>query len=430
MNKNTLVIGFMLFAIFFGAGNLIFPPKLGLESGMDFWSSISGFVITGVGLPLLGIIVSAFYEGGYKAVLNKVHPLFSLLFLMAIYLAIGPFFAIPRTAATSFEFAVLPFVSESNSTYLLIFTVVYFVLALWLSLNPSKMVERIGAILTPALLLSIFALIVASVYAYAHNTPLPVDKDSYEALFIGMVEGYNTMDALASVAFAVIVLSAIKSKGISGKAMISQTIMAGVIAAIALGIIYVALGWIGNHIAIKQATLTQLAADGKNIGAFILNKAASDSFGIFGGALLGLIVTLACLTTTIGLIVSVSEYFYEVFPKISYKIYAILFTLIGFIIANQGLNVVISKSVPVLLVLYPITMTVILLLLVNLFVNIPLLAQRISLGLVTVTSILSVAGVEFINQLPLKNYSMEWLLPAVIGCIIGYLLSPMFGKKA
>lgn len=429
MTKNTFIVGFMLFAIFFGAGNLIFPPKLGLDSGVDFLPSIIGFVITGVGLPLLGIAVSGYYQGGYKEALSKnVHPYFSLLFLMAIYLTIGPFFAIPRTGATAYQMAVVPFIGESSTVSLLIFTLVYYLIAVWFSLNPSTVVDRIGAILTPVLLVAILALVVKAVILLGGNElPVAATKaDPETPLFTGIVEGYLTMDALASITFSVIVISAIKAKGIGGKDLIKQTSMAGVIAATALAAIYISLAWIGNHYPISAETLAELNAKGQNIGTFILNSVATDTFGEFGRTLLGVIVTLACLTTSIGLIVTTSEYFNEVFPKISYKVYVLIFTLISFGIANQGLDFVISKSVPVLLVLYPIAMTVIFLMFINIFIRLPLLAQRLPLALVTIVSILSVAGVEVINALPLKSISMEWIPFAIAGTVIGYL----FGKKA
>lgn len=431
MNKNIFVVGFMLFAIFFGAGNLIFPPKLGLDSGADFSAAIFGFVVTGVGLPLLGIIVSAFYEGGYKQALNRIHPWFSVIFLMAIYLAIGPFFAGPRTGATAYEMAILPFLGEASTLSLLVFTLIYFAIALWLSLNPSKMVDRIGSILTPVLLISIIALVVKA-YLLLNDAPdalVPVAKMD-NAFANGILEGYFTMDALASLAFSVIVLNAIKAKVSNQAALIKQTIAAGVIAAVALALIYVSLGWIGNNLPISAETLADLNAKGQNIGTYILNTAATQTFGGFGRMVLGIIVSLACLTTTVGLAVSVSEYFNEIFPKIAYKTYVVLFILISFAIANQGLSVVISKSVPVLLVLYPISMTVILLLLVNLIVKLPLLAQRISVGLVTIVSILSVAGVEAVSQLPLKAYSMEWLPFALVGCVIGFVIAKVTNAKA
>ncbi len=428
MTKNTFVVGFMLFAIFFGAGNLIFPPKLGFESGADFWIATIGFVITGVGLPLLGIIVSASYKGGYKAALQRIHPWFSLLFLVAIYLTIGPFFAIPRTAATAYEIAILPFLGEQTPISLLIFTLVYFTLAIWIGLNPSKMVERIGSILTPLLLIAVLALVISGIILLSNNSS---SANVMEAPMVnGILAGYNTMDALASVAFSVIVINAIKNKGFSDeKALSKQTAMAGVIAAILLALIYLSIGWIGNKLPISAEVVTDLAAKKQDLGTYILNVAATQAFGDLGRTLLGAIVSLACLTTAIGLIVSVSEYFNEIFPKISYKTYAIICTLIGFGLANQGLSAVISKSIPVLLVLYPIAMSVIFLLLLNLFVQLPLLALRTSLILVTFVSILSIAGVSFTENLPLKAYSMEWLPFAVGGLLIGIIFSRFVRAK-
>ncbi|MDK3593411.1 branched-chain amino acid transport system II carrier protein, partial [Staphylococcus pseudintermedius] len=153
MNKNTLFIGFMLFAIFFGAGNLIFPPNLGLESGQFFWPSILAFVITGIGLPLMGVMVGALDKQGYIGSINKIHPVFSVVFLVSIYLTIGPLFAIPRTASTSFEMTVTPIIHSSSPVWLFVFSVIYFLIVLYLCLNPGKIVDRIGAILTPLLLI-------------------------------------------------------------------------------------------------------------------------------------------------------------------------------------------------------------------------------------------------------------------------------------
>lgn len=429
MTKNTFVVGFMLFAIFFGAGNLIFPPKLGLESGEYFLPSILGFITTGVGLPLLGIIVSACYEGGYKAALNRIHPWFSLIFLAAIYLSIGPFFAGPRTGATAYEMALVPFLGGSDDASLLIFTLIYFGLTLWLSLNPSKVVDRVGAILTPALIIAIIGLVVRAFFLLDQPpSAAAAHEDSW--LFKGVIEGYFTMDALASLAFSVIVLNAIKSKGVSPSALIKQTVFAGLIAATALGFIYFSLGWIGNHIQIAPETLATITENKQDLGTYILNTVTAQAFGEYGRMLLGLIVSLACLTTAVGLCTSVGEYFNEVFPKISYRTYVILFCVISFVIANLGLKAVIEKSVPMLLILYPIAMTVILVLGINALHRIPLLGQRLALGLVTIISILSVIGTGFTDSLPFKSYSMEWLPFAVIGLIVGYIGHHLFKKKS
>lgn len=439
MNKNTLVIGFMLFAMFFGAGNLIFPPKLGFDSEGSFFVSIAGFVLTGVGLPLLGIAISSFYKGGYKDALKQIHPLFSLCFLIAIYLAIGPFFASPRTAATAYEMAVLPFLGEEDLTSKLIFGLVYFLIVLWISLNPTKMVDRIGAILTPALLITIILLIIKASFLLGGESQLHEIKSvQSESSFVnGIINGYFTMDALASIAYSIIVITAIKAKSkiaLDGPALQKQTFYAGVVAAIALGVIYIALGWIGNHIVLSNEQLADVAAKNQDLGTFILNTTATMAFGELGRTLLGVIVTLACLTTAIGLAVSVSEYFNEIYPKISYKTYVVIFCIISFAVANLGLKEVISKSLPVLLVLYPISMTVILLLLINLFMPLPLLAHRLSIGLVTIVSILSVISsglgrIEFVEQLPFKNYSIEWLPFALGGLIVGYIMQIKYRKS-
>ena len=298
MNKNTFIIGFMLFAIFFGAGNLIFPPTLGLNSGPEFWSTLFGFVITGVGLPLLGIVVSAFYHNGYKTALTRIHPWFAVIFLMAIYLTIGPFFAIPRTGATSYEMAVLPFIGEAGRTSLLAFTVVYYAVTLWLSLNPSKMVERIGAILTPALLIAILALIGKSVWWLYGNPPtMPAANFGDQSAFLaGFIGGYQTMDVLASVAFSVIVINAIKAKMPAdqrdNQVVMKQTFVAGIIAAVSLAIIYVGLAWVSNRLPVSPDTLADLSAKQQDIGSFLLNTAAYQTFGSFGRILFGIIVLL------------------------------------------------------------------------------------------------------------------------------------------
>ncbi|TDL40380.1 branched-chain amino acid transport system II carrier protein [Macrococcoides bohemicum] len=432
MNKNTWVVGFMLFAIFFGAGNLIFPPNLGFASGQFFWPAIFGFILTGVGLPLLGIIVGSLDESGYKGVLHRINPVFGILFLSAVYLTIGPLFAIPRTGATSYEMAVLPFLKAPSAMSLLIFTIVFFGITLWLAINPSKMVDRVGAILTPLLLISIIALVVVSIFLLSDTSPVKAQADVYTNLntsfFSGFTSGYQTMDAIAAIAFSVIVINAIKEKGISKETgLFKQTILAGIIAAIALGFIYLTLGWIGSHYHLSAAQLSEIKDNESDLGTYILTHVAHDTFGTFGKLLIGIIVSLACLTTSTGLVVAVSEYFNEIFPKISYKTYAIAFTLFSFILANQGLKAVIEKSIPVLLILYPIAMTLVLIMLVAKFVPTPLLAFQIPILLVTIVSVLSVISSQFkvlpfMNSLPLKAQSMEWLIFAVVGYIIGYVL--------
>lgn len=427
MNKNVFIVGFMLFAIFFGAGNLIFPPVLGLDSGSAFTPAIIGFVVTGVGLPLLSILVSINYKGGYEGALKKIHPVISLLLLVAIYLTIGPFFAIPRTAATAFDMAVIPFIGETSVASLLVFTVLYFGVTLWLSLNPSKMVDRIGAVLTPALLITIIALVVGMFLVLSGNAPIHTTTEFKVPFVDGILAGYQTMDVLAAFAFAVVVINAIKSKSenLENHSLVKQATLAAIVAAVALGVIYIAIGWIGNNLNIDATMLAQVKASGQNMGAYILNESATMVFGDLGRLLLGVMVTLACLSTSVGLVVATSQYFNSIFPRISYEVYAVIFTLISFGLANQGLNAVIAKSIPVLLVLYPIAITAMFVLLLNLVMPLPRLAQGLALIFVTVVSISSVAGLEFVANLPLKAYSMEWLPFAITGGVVGFIASKL-----
>ncbi len=421
MNKNTLIVGFMLFAVFFGAGNLIFPPKLGFESGEHFWFAISGFILTGVGLPLVATIVAACYEGGYKKALENISPLISLILLSAIYLTIGPFFAIPRTGATAYDMVIVPFLEKPDATSLLIFTACYFGLALWLSLNPNKMIDRIGAILTPALLIAIIVLVIRAVMLFSETEIREIN--AFRApFFTGFLDGYQTMDALAAFAFSVLVINGIKAKSRhDGNDLVKQTAYAALIAAFALAVIYIAIGWIGYKMPLTVETASAVVAKGQNLGTYILNETTVQAFGELGRSVLGLIVTLACLTTAIGLIVATSAYFHSILPRIAYKTYAVVFTLIGFGLANQGLNAVIGKAIPVLLVLYPVAMTALLALSVNLLLPLPKAAQGAAIVSVGLIAAFSVGGAEWTAQLPLKSYSMEWVPFAVIGGIVGYV---------
>lgn len=439
MNKNTWIIGFTLFAIFFGAGNLIFPPNLGLDSGHYFWPAILAFVITGIGLPLLGVVVGALDKEGYIGSFNKVSPVFSVIFLVAIYLTIGPLFAIPRTASTSFEMTITPITHSHSPTGLFIFTVIYFAVVLYLCLSPGKMVDRIGSLLTPVLLITIVAMIIKGFVDFGGNPSSP-GSEAYTSNLAGFgqgfTNGYLTMDAIAAIAFSMIVVNAVKSTGIThANQIFKQTAMAGVIAAAGLMFIYISLGFIGNHMVVSAAKLKELTDADQNIGTYLLTTIASTGYGEFGKYLLGIIVALACLTTACGLVVAVSQYFHSIIPKISYKTYVVVFTLISLVLANMGLNQVISLSVPVLSILYPIGITTVLLILMARFVPMKPIVQQFTISVVTIVSIISVAvangwiQLNVWKNLPLVEHSLEWFPIAILALIIGYLISLGFKNQ-
>lgn len=424
--KQVIMVGFTLFAMFFGAGNLIFPPALGFGSGEYFWTAMIAFVLTGVGLPLLGVIVGSISKDGYKESLKNIHPAFAVLFLVAIYLTIGPFFAIPRTATTAYEMAIVPFLSENTGIWLLIFSLVYFIVVLLLSLKPGTLVNSIGQVLTPLLLIGIVLLIVVAGVAYFSNSINPASETFQQTspFTIGFTEGYLTMDAIAAIAFSVLVLNSIRQLGITNRRdLLVGTSKSALLAAVLLGAIYISLGWLANRV-----DLGGTLVDDQNLGTFLLTYMSSDVFGIFGPILLGVIVLLACLTTGTGLIVSVSEYFNSILPKVPYKVWVILFVLISFGLANQGLDQVIATSIPILSIIYPIAMTTVLLLIVTYFVPSPRLALQIPVYLVTALSILSVVHrngwleLNFLESLPLFSYSFEWIPFMIVGYIAGYLI--------
>lgn len=425
MKKRDIVsVGFMLFAMFFGAGNLIFPPALGFQSGEFFWTAILGFVITGVGLPLLAVLVGSVSEGGYRESFKNIHPVFSIVLLSAIYLTIGPFFAIPRTATTSYEMAVAPFVDGGGGNMaLLIFSIIFFGVVLFISLKPSKLSDAIGRFLTPILLLFVLALIIAIIFMYSSNNYNAV-AESFNAanpFSHGFIEGYLTMDAIAAIAFSLMVTQSIRYLGVHDrKEQIKGSVKAALLAAGLLGVIYIALGWGGAFVDLNGAI-----PDGQNLGTALLSIMSGQAFGGFGVVLLGLIMLLACLTTATGLISSVAGYFHNLIPKVSYSAFAVIFTLISLLISNQGLNQVISASEPILSVLYPIAMTSVLLVLVSKFVPSSKLSLQLTAGVITVLSLGStlhrsgIINLEFLEMLPLFESQLEWIPIAVVVYLIG-----------
>lgn len=431
MNKRTIAIGFMLFALFFGAGNLIFPPSLGWRSGETFHWAILGFIITGVGLPLIGVIAGSFSEEGFNSEAKRVHPFFAVLFMVTIYLTIGPFFAIPRTAATAYELGASNFLDAStlNLTVgefklpLLVFTGIYFAIVFALSIKPNRIVDVVGKVLTPLLLLSIIALVIRAIFVLGE--PVTAIAENFNAnapLINGFLDGYETMDTIAAVAFSIIVLKAVRATGMdTQKEVFSNALKAALIAGTCLALIYLALGWIGNHYPMSAQEQEMLAANDRHYGTYILTQVAYLTYGAGGKLLLAAIVTLACLTTAIGLVVSVSSYFSEMWPRHSYKTYAVIFTLIGFILANQGLNQVIKGSIPVLLVIYPITIVMIVMIFIDrAFKGIPDLSFQLSIGATVLVSILSQIYAPLVNWLPFSDISMQWVLPALFGMVLGW----------
>lgn len=430
MLKKGSLTGLLLFGIFFGAGNLIFPPALGALSGEHFWPAISGFVLSGVGIAIVTLIVGTLNPKGYAhEISRKIAPWFATLYLVVLYLSIGPFFAIPRTATTAFEVGVAPMLPSSASGIgLVIFTLVYFVAAYLIALNPSKILDSIGRILTPVFALLIVILVILGAIKYGGQAPQTASA-SYATLAFGQgfLEGYNTLDALASVAFSVIAVTTLNQLGFANKKEYLSTIwLVGVVVAIGFSVLYLGLGFLGNHFPIPP----EVMASDANKGVYVLSKATQAIFGSGAQLFLAAMVTVTCFTTTAGLIVSTGEFFHKTFPQVSYKVYATIFTLIGFAIANLGLSAIIQYSVPVLMILYPITITIVLLVIANKFFALSKLGMQLTVAVVTVIAFMDVLGGLFqvgwltgvISSLPFARQSLPWLLPALVGIFFSLFL--------
>ncbi|TFD98212.1 branched-chain amino acid transport system II carrier protein [Jeotgalibacillus sp. R-1-5s-1] len=427
---SVLTIGLMLFALFLGAGNMIFPPLLGQQAGDQSWVAIAGFLITGVGLPLLGVIAIAKSGGSPQILASRVHPIFGIIFTITLYLAIGPFFGIPRTATVSYEIGILPFLPESmgGGWTLMLSSFVFFAITAYLALNPTKLVDRIGKYLTPALVVILTVLVAGAFFTPMGERGEAVAAYESSPFFAGFLEGYLTLDAIAALVFALVVISAVKDRGITDQRLVVRvTILAGVIAATGLALVYIALSHLGA---------TSIGAIGtQDNGGAILSASAAYLYGSSGAVILGLAITAACLTTSIGLVASVSTYFSKIVPNIPYKGFVFIFSGFSMIVANIGLTQLIAVSVPVLVMIYPVAIVLMVLAFLHNIINgyrAVYIGAIIPTGIIGIADGLAAAGFagnplsSMLAFLPLMEQTVGWMIPAVIGGIIGYLIAVSF----
>ncbi|MDG9699468.1 branched-chain amino acid transport system II carrier protein [Ottowia cancrivicina] len=427
-------VGLMLFALFFGAGNLIFPAFLGQQAGSNWLSAMSGFLLTGAGLPLLGVIAIG-YSGSrdVQDLASRVTPWYGVAFAAVLYLAIGPLFATPRTATVTFEIGVTPFIGPEHKTMALaIFSAFFFGVTYWLSISPGKLVDRIGKVLTPALLATIAVLVGYAAFNPMGELQAAQGGFADRPFVTGVLEGYQTMDALASLVFAIIVIDAARALGVRNRAqLLATTTVAGAVAAACLAVVYLLIGYMGA---------TSVAGLGlQENGAAVLSKTAQHYFGMGGNVLLSAIVFLACLSTAVGLIISCSEYFNRLLPAVSYKTFVVIFTLVSMAFANKGLSGIISISVPVLMLLYPLTVVIILLAFLNNWFGGSRVVYVCTIFATLVVGVLDAWKAAFsfapetaalINSIfPLYDIGMGWLLPATAGFVLGLVLKTAIGKK-
>ncbi|MGP6172679.1 branched-chain amino acid transport system II carrier protein [Corynebacterium sp. A21] len=420
------ITAMMLFSMFFGAGNLIFPPALGAQAGENFLPAILGFLGTGVLLPVLAIIAVALSGTDVRDMARRAGPVFGIAFPVLAYLSIGAFYALPRTGAVSYSTAIQPVLDTEGILASGIFNFIFFGIALALAYNPNAIVNNLGKFLTPVLLVLLVALVTLSVIKFDGTPGAPTEKWAEAPFPTGLIEGYLTMDSIAGLAFGIIVISALKYKGVpEGKPLVKATIWAGIIAGVLLAIIYLGLGVIG-----------QIIPDAAQYpdGAALLADAALQLMGGPGQILFGLIVLLACLTTAVGLIAATSEFFETILPGVHYKVWAIVFALGSFALATLGLDTVLAIAAPVIGFLYPSAITLIFLSLIQ-----PMVARKLHFHWTFLLGVwVAVAwaalmtfnslgwGASLIDPLiswsPLHAVDMGWVLPTVIASLIGVLI--------
>lgn len=430
--KRMLVISLMLFSLFFGAGNLIFPPFMGQNAGgQSVWATF-GFLATAVVLPVLGVIVVAEFDG-LERLGQKVGKRFALVFTVLIYLSIGPGLGIPRAASVPFEMAVAPYLPEGTNLqlFMLLYSLAFFLMALWLCLNPGKLVDRMGKVLTPLTLLSLCILTIG--FLFRGKVDVAAAQPSYvkHAFMQGFTDGYQTMDTIAALNFGLVIANTLHSFGVKEKkSVIHHTICAGTIAGSILALVYIVLTYMG-------AASSGVYPIQEN-GAVTLRCIVRQVFGEGGAILLATLFTLACLTTCVGLINSISRYFSTLFPKVNYKTWVFLIVTFSFLVCNLGLNAILSISMPVLNAIYPVSIVLIALGLTdrfwknNRFVYPMVVAGT---GVVSVLYALDAAKVpmgfvtELCYKLPLFKAGFGWVCVALVMFLLSLAAGVCFKKK-
>ena len=425
MSKSTLLtLGFMTFALFLGAGNVIFPPQLGQGSGDFFWPATIGFLITAVGLPALTLIAIG-YMGGSEALTSKLPRAGHLLFWGVLFLSIGPLFSLPRTFSVSFEFIAKPFFSESA---LLPFTLLMAATTLFFSLSPGKLMDRIGKILTPVLLIMLL-FIAISAFIYPHGQ-LNNTAQQYQSFAIaaGLSEGYMTMDVLGAVGFGWLVINALKNAAPNAP-LVPNLIKIVLISSIAMCFVYIAIAFVGANYGIEE-----------NNGGALLSNYMNWIYGSSGVILMGIIVTLACLTTAIGLTCACAEFTHQNFKNISHKLSTIIIVVVTTVVANFGLDLLIAITLPLVVVLHPVAISMIVLALFYLkrpFHGITYsvtIAVSIAGGTIDALKILGKMPEQlntwFIKCLPLYQYNAGWIVPTLSIFLLAHLLCYQKAKIA
>lgn len=413
-NKDIVIIGFTVFATIFGAGNLIFPPYLGMDLGSKWPISFLGFLLSDVGIILLTIIAVA-KVGTYQDVVGTAGKKFGVSLEVIMMLCLGPILVIPRTAATTFEMSIQPLFNFVNP---IVFSLLFFSLTLLLTIRTTKVMNLIGKFLTPILLLCLGFLIFKGIQSPIGEAKINVDSSN---LFVkGITQGYQTMGALGMGGVAAFIMSSFLSKGYGKKETVNLTIKASVIAGIGLILVYSGLTYLGSTASnMYDSSISQTA---------LLVNITNHLLGDTGKIILAIIVAIACLTTSIGLTSVTSKYFESVSnKKLKYEYVVIFICVFSAIISNFGVGKIIEISIPFLTVIYPVSIVLVVMSLFRKVITRKPIYKGVAYATL-VTSLLTVVDslgvkISFVHELPFANNGFNWLVPAVLGGIIGFAIS-------
>ena len=433
LRQKILVAG-TLFGMFFGAGNLIFPVHLGQMAGRNALPAIIGFIITVVGIPILGVAaIGVTHSDGLQTLSGKVGKGYGIFFTCLLYLTIGPLFAIPRCATVSFTTGITPLLGADSPErlYLLLFSAVFFAFVLFFSLRPGKITVWIGKIINPLFLFFFAVLMLAALLApgAAVSAVEPVEAYRSDAFFPALIEGYGTMDAIAGLAFGIVVIDVIRRMGVDNDDAIAEDVLSsGLLTGALMALIYVVSIVVGA----QSRGLFELSEN----GGIALTQIAGHYLGGVGLFILAFTITFACLKTSIGLVTACAETFSKMTNgKISYRSWAILFTVFSFAVSNIGLSAIIEYSIPMLMLIYPPAIALILLAFLGKFFahdRTVYIATMIGTWAAAIfdcmktlpapvqTALHLDAPIAFAAaHLPLFDKNLGWLLPAVIGFAAG-----------
>ncbi|MBD8706358.1 MULTISPECIES: branched-chain amino acid transport system II carrier protein [unclassified Pseudomonas] len=427
--QDILALGFMTFALFVGAGNIIFPPIVGLQAGPNVWMAALGFLVTAVGLPVVTVIALAKVGGAMDALSSPIGKVAGTILAAVCYLSVGPLFATPRTATVSFEVGLAPLTGESPLA-LFLYSLVYFVLVFWISLYPGRLLDTVGRFLAP---LKIIALAILGIAAFVLPAgEVGIAEPAYVAAPFsqGFINGYLTMDTLGALVFGIVIVNAIRSRGVESPRLITRyAIIAGLIAGVGLALVYISLFRLGSD--------SHAIAAGATNGAAVLHAYVQHTFGTLGSSFLAVLISLACLVTAVGLTCACAEYFSRVLP-LSYKTLVILLAAFSLLVSNLGLTKLIQFSIPVLTAIYPPCIALVALSFCKDFwheqgrIVAPVMLVAFLIGAVDAVkgSALGVYLPDALAHLPLSEQGLAWLIPSLITLFIAFVVDRMLGKRS